>query len=52
MTGTPLEGRVAGLFRGIIKSYGRCTSVEFESSKIEDFYDLSMLVKDVPDIAT
>ena len=46
MKGTELENGIPNLFRGKYRSYVRCTQVEFESSRDEDFYDLSMVVKD------
>ena len=46
MKGTDLEQGIPNLFRGKYRSYVRCTQVEFESSRDEDFYDLSMVVKD------
>ena len=50
MKGSKLEGRVAGLFRGKVRSYIRCKHVKYESSRVEDFYDLSLVVKDTPDL--
>ena len=48
MKGSPLEGRIAHLFRGKYRSYVRCVNVKYESSRIEEFYDLAMQVKDCP----
>ena len=40
-----LKDGVAKIFRGQSKSYIRCINVEFESSRVEDFYDLTMDVE-------
>jgi ubiquitin C-terminal hydrolase len=48
--GTVLEGRVAALFRGKFRSFVRCPRVGFESSRDEEFYDLSLVVKGVPNL--
>lgn len=45
MKGTELEQSIPALFKGQTRQYIRCINVEYESSKIEDFYDLSMQVK-------
>jgi ubiquitin carboxyl-terminal hydrolase 7 len=45
MKGTPAEGAIRKLFTGKMKSYIKCTSVEFESSRVEDFYDIQLNVK-------
>lgn len=45
MKGTELENSIPKLFKGRTRSYIRCINVNYESSKIEEFYDLSMLVK-------
>jgi hypothetical protein len=47
MKGTPLEPAIAALFRGKCRSYVRCKHVPVETSREEDFYDLSLLVKDL-----
>lgn len=38
MKGTPAEGAIRKLFTGKMKSYIKCLDVDFESSRIEDFY--------------
>jgi len=48
MKGTELEHSIAGLFRGKTRSFIRCKNVEYETSKIEEFYDLQMDVKGCP----
>lgn len=45
MKGTPAEGAINKLFMGKMKSYIRCVNVDFESSRIEDFYDIQLNVK-------
>ena len=46
LKGTDLENSISNIFRGKTRSYVRCTNVDFESSRIETFYDLSMVVQD------
>ncbi|KAJ3350910.1 hypothetical protein HDU83_009329 [Entophlyctis luteolus] len=45
MVGTTVEGVIRNLFVGKYKSYVRCLDVEFESSRVEDFYDIQLNVK-------
>lgn len=45
MKGTNLEGRIADLFRGKSCSFVRCKEVDYESSKVEYFYDLQLDVE-------
>ena len=45
LKGTELENSVADLFKGKSRSYIRCPAVGFESSRIEEFYDVQMVVK-------
>ncbi|OHS94333.1 Clan CA, family C19, ubiquitin hydrolase-like cysteine peptidase [Tritrichomonas foetus] len=45
MKGTELENSIANIFKGQYKSFIRCKDVEYESSRIEDFYDLTLQVK-------
>jgi ubiquitin carboxyl-terminal hydrolase 7 len=52
MKGTPLQGRVASLFRGKTQIEVRALHVDFENVCEDDFYDLSLVVKDVPDLAS
>jgi hypothetical protein len=39
----PLQTSIADLFRGWYRSYVRCTNVEFGVSRVEEFYDLSLV---------
>ncbi|KAJ3333525.1 hypothetical protein HDU76_007055 [Blyttiomyces sp. JEL0837] len=45
MKGTRAEGAVSKLFLGKYKSFIKCLNVDFESSRIEDFYDVQLNVK-------
>ncbi|KAJ2477148.1 ubiquitin-specific protease ubp15, partial [Coemansia sp. RSA 2052] len=45
MKGTVVDGAVARLFEGKMKSYIRCVNVEYESSRVENYYDISLNVK-------
>ncbi|KAJ1919474.1 ubiquitin-specific protease ubp15 [Mycoemilia scoparia] len=45
MKGTAVDGAIGRLFLGKMKSYIRCLNVDFESSRIEDYYDISLNVK-------
>ncbi|KAJ1330401.1 hypothetical protein BSLG_009535 [Batrachochytrium salamandrivorans] len=45
MKGTTAEGAIRKLFTGKMKSYIRCIDVDFESSRVEDFYDIQLNVK-------
>ncbi|KAJ2545053.1 ubiquitin-specific protease ubp15, partial [Coemansia sp. RSA 1933] len=45
MKGTVVEGAVAKLFESRTKSYIRCVNVDYESSRIENHYDISLDVK-------
>ncbi|KAJ2158993.1 ubiquitin-specific protease ubp15 [Coemansia sp. RSA 552] len=45
MKGTVVDGAVARMFEGKMKSYIRCVDVEFESSRVENYYDISLNVK-------
>ncbi|KAJ2848974.1 ubiquitin-specific protease ubp15, partial [Coemansia erecta] len=44
MKGTVVDGAVARLFVGDMKSYIRCVNVDYESSRIEKYYDISLNV--------
>ncbi|OHT00035.1 hypothetical protein TRFO_33383 [Tritrichomonas foetus] len=46
MKKSELDGEIAKILRGKYNRYIRCVNVDFETSKIEEFYDLSMVVKD------
>ena len=45
MKGTGVEGSIANMFRGKLKTYIKCVNIDYESSREEDFYDLSLNVK-------
>lgn len=47
MKGTPVEGALNDLFVGKMKSYIRCINIDYESSRVEDFWDLQMNVKNL-----
>jgi ubiquitin carboxyl-terminal hydrolase 7 len=40
MKGTRAEGAIRKLFTGKMKSYIKCVDVEFESSRVEDYYGI------------
>ena len=44
MKGTPADGTVSRLFAGQVRSFIKCVHVNFESAKLEDFYDLQVCV--------
>ncbi|KAJ3129556.1 hypothetical protein HK098_001032 [Nowakowskiella sp. JEL0407] len=50
MKGTQAEGAIVKLFVGKMKSYIKCINVDFESSRIEDFYDIQLNVKGCKDL--
>ena len=43
--GTKAEGAISRLFVGKMKSYIRCINVDYESSRVEDYYDIQLNVK-------
>ncbi|KAI9103187.1 cysteine proteinase [Phlyctochytrium arcticum] len=45
MKGTKAEGAISRLFVGKMKSYITCINVPYESSRVEDFYDIQLNVK-------
>ncbi|KAJ3321282.1 hypothetical protein HDV06_004507 [Boothiomyces sp. JEL0866] len=45
MKGTPAEGAIRKLFTGKMKSYIQCIDVDFESSRVEEYYDIQLNVK-------
>ncbi|KAJ2379635.1 ubiquitin-specific protease ubp15 [Coemansia sp. RSA 2607] len=45
MKGTVADGAIAKLFEGKMKSFIRCVNVDFESSRVENYYDISLNVK-------
>ena len=50
MKGTPGENALKWLFCGKMRNYIRCCNVDYKSEKVEDFYDLSLNVKGIPNI--
>lgn len=47
MKGTEVEGALNELFVGKMKSYIRCINVDYESSRVEDFWDIQLNVKNL-----
>lgn len=45
MKGTAVEGALNRMFVGQFKSYIKCVNVDFESSRIEDYWDIQLNVK-------
>ncbi|EDO16509.1 hypothetical protein Kpol_513p25 [Vanderwaltozyma polyspora DSM 70294] len=45
MKGTNVEGKLNEIFVGKMKSYIRCKNVDYESSRVEDFWDIQLNVK-------
>lgn len=45
MKGTLVDGAVTNIFMGKMKSYIKCINVDYESSRVEDFYDIQLNVK-------
>lgn len=45
MKGTAIEGVLNNIFVGKMKSFIRCVNVDFESARIEDFWDVQLNVK-------
>jgi ubiquitin carboxyl-terminal hydrolase 7 len=50
MKGTLAEGAISRLFVGRMKSFIKCIDVDFESSRIKDFYDVQLNVKGCKDL--
>ncbi|CAJ0914081.1 unnamed protein product, partial [Mesorhabditis belari] len=50
MKGTKVEGTIPQLFRGKMQSFIRCINVDYESSHVDDFYDVQLNVKGNNDI--
>lgn len=50
MKGTPAEGSIPKLFKGQMKTYIKCVDVDYESSVVEDFYDLQLTIKGLKDL--
>lgn len=45
MKNTPADGAITKLFLGKMKSYIKCINVDYESSRVEDYYDIQLNVK-------
>ncbi|CUM67194.1 uncharacterized protein PRCAT00004887001 [Priceomyces carsonii] len=45
MKGTKIENRLNDIFVGKMKSYIKCVDVPYESSRVEDFWDIQLNVK-------
>lgn len=45
MKGTPAENVLSGMFSGKIKTYISCINVDYESSRVEDFWDVQLNVR-------
>ncbi|KJE95662.1 ubiquitin carboxyl-terminal hydrolase 5 [Capsaspora owczarzaki ATCC 30864] len=50
MKNTPVEKVIAQLMEGKMKSYIRCINVDYESSRVEPFYDIQLNVKGMKDV--
>lgn len=50
MKKTEADGKIQELFVGKMKSYIKCTEVEYESAREEDFYDIQLNVKDMKNV--
>lgn len=50
MKGTPAEGTYSKLFVGKMESFVKCNNVNYASSRIENFNDLQLNVKDCDDV--
>ncbi|CAG8543069.1 24292_t:CDS:2, partial [Gigaspora rosea] len=45
MKNTNADGAISRLFAGKMKSYVKCVNVDYESSRVEDYYDIQLNVK-------
>jgi ubiquitin carboxyl-terminal hydrolase 7 len=45
MKGTVADGTIKALFEGTLRSFIQCVHVDFESTRRETFYDISLDVK-------
>ena len=50
MNGTAAQGALKKLFVGKMKSYIKCLNVNYESSREEEFYDISLNVKGIANL--
>lgn len=51
MKGTPADGAISRLFEGKMKSFIKCINVDFESSRVENYYDIQLNVKGLKTLA-
>lgn len=47
MKGTDVDGKLNEVFVGKMKSYIKCVNVDYESSRVEDFWDIQLNVKNL-----
>lgn len=50
MKNTPVEGELNEIFVGKMKSFIKCINIEYESSRVEDFWDLQLNVKNMKNL--
>lgn len=50
MINTPVEGKLNDIFVGKMKSYIKCVNVDYESSRVEDFWDIQLNVKNLSNL--
>ncbi|CAI8053204.1 Ubiquitin carboxyl-terminal hydrolase 7 [Geodia barretti] len=50
MKNTVVEGTIPGLFEGKMESYIRCTHVDYESARVETFFDIQLNIKGKKDV--
>lgn len=50
MKGTKAENALANMFVGKMKTYIECINVQYESSRIEDFWDIQLNVRGLTDL--
>jgi len=48
LKGTPLEKAIPNIFKGKTRSYIRCPQCSFKTEHEDEFYDLSLMVRDCP----
>lgn len=51
MKGTQIENKLNDIFVGKMKSYIKCVDVPYESSRVEDFWDIQLNVKGFKNLA-
>ncbi|CCH60493.1 hypothetical protein TBLA_0C07020 [Henningerozyma blattae CBS 6284] len=51
MKGTSVEGKLTDVFVGKMKSYIKCVNIDYESSRVEDFWDIQLNVKGLEGLA-